>query len=222
MSARLIRALERGGIASQIERDAWGIWRGRDRRCRMIGKLSGAQVDLLRMQKSLAPLGEEVPPILIWTGPQQSSETPASNGTALERILVDGRGSLLQHIISKCRDPALRRSYRRAAQGYLLDIEQIEQPERSPGMNWNALALGGRIDGGRFSTDLKISKEQAPARARLSKLKHRLPAEDLSLLDGMVLRDETRSALARRFATRPSIIERRALSVLRALSSVYD
>lgn len=89
-------------------------------------------------------------------------------------------------------------------------------------MNWDALALGGRVDGGRFSTELKISKERAPARARLAKIKHRLSAEDLSLLDGMLLREEKRLTLARRFATRPSIIERRAQSVLRALKDVYE
>ena len=74
MKPRLIRALQRGGVTSEIGPERWGVWRNRDRRGRIIGVLTGAEIDVLRTRESLKPLGDGQPPIFIW--PESILERP--------------------------------------------------------------------------------------------------------------------------------------------------
>ena len=94
MTPRLKRALQRGGVTARVRDDTWGVWRSRDRRGRMIGTVSGADIDLLRLRNCLKPLGDHRPPILIWSGPIDAHESVdaavAKDLTRPVRSLLDG------------------------------------------------------------------------------------------------------------------------------------
>lgn len=222
MSVRLLRALQGGGITSPIERDLWGVWRGRDRRRRMIGTLTGAEIDVLRLQSRLAPFGDEVPPILVWSGAVAASED-AGPGDAhvLREAPIYATGPALEHLISRCGDPAQRAGYRILVERYRTDHEASSAAGQMPGMNWQGLALGGRVQGGHRSTGHLGIQHAAEARARLARIRRDLSDEELSLIDGLILREESKAVLAKRLQVRQALVERRAIAALRALERVY-
>ena len=221
MSERLIRALQNGGMASKLERDLWGIWRGRDRRRRMIGTMSGADVDVLRARKCLSQIGEVDPAILIWSGAAEQVRRAAPSARALSRTGLSDEDPMLLRVLSMCRDPALRDTYRRLADAYRQDTDLAEQFERSPGMNWGTIARGTRIAGGAARRDTIRSPNTAQARSRLAKLRHHLTAAEIAFLDALILREDSRACLAKRFALPPANVAYRARYLLRALRDVY-
>ncbi len=220
MSARLIRALQSGGMASKLERDLWGIWRGRDRRRRMIGTLTGADVDVLRARECLSQVGEEDPTILIWTG---QAEEPCALTPSARALKTAPRGSdpMLLRLLADCHDPKLRGLYRQLAAAYRKDTELAEQRERSPGMNWGTISLGTRVGGGRVSREALPSPDAAKARSRLAKLRHHLTAQEVDFLDALIVREETRASLAKRYGMPPPSVASRARYLLRSLRDLY-
>jgi len=66
MKQRLVRALQRGGVTAEIRPDIWGVWRGRDRRRRMIGELPGREIDLLKLNAHLTPVGDPYHVVMTW------------------------------------------------------------------------------------------------------------------------------------------------------------
>lgn len=112
MSARLLRALQGGGVAAAQTADSWGIWRRPDRRSRMIGTLSGADVDVLRCQGRLRPLGETGPVILVWQGPVDPVGTGRSGSDIFEQIERQSSYSALEHLILNSQDPHKREAIR--------------------------------------------------------------------------------------------------------------
>ena len=105
MNRRLLRALERGGVAAPIASDRWGVWRGRDRRTRMIGVLSGAEIDVLRVRDVLHPLGDTNPPLFVCTRKCSEPGRVNPDSTALRAVLPDASGPFIEHLkLNACRD----------------------------------------------------------------------------------------------------------------------
>ncbi|MEO1322495.1 MAG: hypothetical protein AAFV59_05750 [Pseudomonadota bacterium] len=102
----MLRALQRGGVAAKTERDAWAVWRCHDRRRRIIGTLSGAQVDVLRLNDCLTFAPEKRAPRLVWNLDLSVGE-PCQCLTALSH-LDPARGRALDGLILTWSDPIAR------------------------------------------------------------------------------------------------------------------
>ncbi len=222
MSGRLIRALQRGGLAAQIDRDRWGVWRGRDRRGRMIGVLTGAEVDLLQVRDALAPFGDGAPPILIWSGSILAPNTTTPSARVLRsETQFDGR-SLIERVITRCHDVELRELIRDTVKTYRADVDLEGRAGATAGMNWDGLALGGRVDGGRGRRDAGFAERPAQSAATLRALRARLSRDEIEFLRRLILAEDTPSYLAKRYGTRASLLERRAIASIRALHAAYQ
>ncbi|MEM9055542.1 MAG: hypothetical protein AAGB16_09480, partial [Pseudomonadota bacterium] len=84
MTARLIRALQRGGCTIDIGNDQWGVWRRHDRRGRMIGTLPGADIEIMRVRSELSELAGRDEPTLVWTGSCQDIPAVSISSDALQ------------------------------------------------------------------------------------------------------------------------------------------
>lgn len=220
MTDRLLQALQRGGVAAKLERDRWGVWRGQDRRRRQIGVLSGRDVELLRLRGLLAPLGDAQPPTLIWTGPIVTKTAPTDGMKVLRASAVEHDRSLIEQVVANCADIPTRSTFRALVQAYRDDHEWAERRERSPGMNWVGLSLGGRIQGGPVFNEDALPAHIIDARSRLERVAKCVSQGDLRFLNALILENASKSKLASRFAIRSSLLERRAIAILRHLREV--
>jgi len=93
MNQRLIHALQRGGVTCRIRADTWGVWRGTDRRRRMIGTLIGGEVDVLRLNGDLRAIDTSERLVFAW------SEVRAPRALSCEPI---AEPPLLDHLILRC------------------------------------------------------------------------------------------------------------------------
>lgn len=221
MKARLARVLERGGMASQLSAERWGIWRGRDRRTRRIGVLSGAEIDVLRLRGMLQPWGDGAPPILVCA---QSILEPSMVAPSPERLDQEAKSvsrPLIELMVDRCHDRALRQLICDTVHRYRTDVDCAARAGITGHMNWDGLALGGRIEGGRGPQAPNPAFRASRAQAALAVIEAALGVSNMRLLDRLILGEETRAALARRFAIRPSLMEGRALAAIRALHQVY-
>lgn len=211
MTERLLQALQRG------------VWRGRDRRRRQIGVLPGRDIELLRLRGLLAPLGDAEPPSLIWTGPIESNAAPIDGAKILRASAVEHSRSLIEQVVSNCADISTRSAFRALVQTYRDDHESAERKERSPGMNWVGLALGGRIQGGAAFNQDALPAHVIDARSRLERVARCLSQDDLRFLNALILENASKSKIASRFRIRSSLLERRAIAILRQLreASIY-
>jgi len=222
MSRRLIRALQRGGLAAQIEEDRWGIWRTMDRRGRMVGAMSGAEIELLRMRETLRPSGDGRPPILVWSGPILDQPVLTPSASVLERADEMRGAPLLESVLSRCLDLSLRRMIRETVQVYRADVECVHRAGAVSGMNWDSLALGGKISGGQRRDSAGYSAEASRAMATLSCIHNHLNRDEIAFLDRLILGEESRAALAKRYDVRSALMEQRAISAVRTLANVYN
>lgn len=219
MKPRLVRALQRGGVAAAAGADTWQVWRSLDRRGRVIGTLSGAEIDILRLRSDLKPLGNDQDQVLIWAGKRVELDSVAAAAPDLTPLAGPPARSLLEMLIANCPAPALRARIRQACQSYLRDLEDVSR-SGSTTMNWEGLARG-RLDKGqrqRSSYKPRISKS---AEARLAKVTQDLSSEARSVLNMLVVRELPRSAIAKTLAVRPALAERQGLSILRQLVAIY-
>lgn len=221
MKNRLLRALQRGGMAAQIGADRWGVWRGRDRRGRMIGVMSGAEIDVLRMREALQPWGGGQPPILLWNDSVLAPPPEAPSAKRLTAAEPAPTAPLIELILSRCHDRELRQLIRETTQHYRADIECAAQVGAARGMNWDGLALGGRVDGGRSDRELGPAPQVIRAQAALKTIHAQLNGDCIELLDRLILSQDSRAQLVRRLGGRPSLMEPRALAAIRALHEVY-
>lgn len=221
MKARLVRALQRGGMAVQIGADRWGVWRGRDRRGRMIGVISGAEIDVLRMREALQPWGEGQPPILVWNKSVLAPPPDAPSAKRLTAAEPAPTAPLIELVLSRCHDRELRQLICETTQTYRADIECAAQVGAAHGMNWDGLALGGRVDGGRGDREFRPAPQAMRAQAALKTIHAQLSGDQIELLDRLILSADSRAQLVRRLGGRPSLMEPRALAAIRALHEVY-
>ena len=220
MNRRLMRALQRGGVAAQNRDDTWSVWRSRDRRGRIIGRLSGADVEVLRLRSDLKPLGAEANRLLIWAG--CNVETNGSVATAPDLAMLSSphARSLLEALIANCASPALRSSIRKACQNFKADLEAVDRSGHSKTMNCDAFAQARSAKVQRHNPVYR-SPQAHGAKVRLAALHVAFGDEDLSFLMRLVVRETSRAAIAKHFGLRPVLAEQRGMAVLRRLVTAY-
>ncbi len=156
MSARLIRALQRGGSLARAKPEGWGVWRSRDLRGRQIGSLPDQLVANMLAEGQLKPLGGEHTECLVWAGPMASIPMMPAGGVTLthkkDGAAAAGRQSLLARLLDTCTCEDRRMRLARAVRLFRDDMEMAQAQGLTGGMNWQALEAGQRIDGGRAQT----------------------------------------------------------------------
>lgn len=220
MNRRLLRALQRGGVAARTRADSWSIWRSADRRGRIIGVLNGADVEILRLRNELKPLGDESNQVLIWAGPQSEfPQRPVQRPDLMQNDKGQSR-SLLEMLITNCASNVLRERIRKACQSYLADLEAVDRSGHATTMNWQTLAQGRVTKNQRFPRAFGEASASA-ARQRLAGIHAALGDDDLRFLLKLVVRESSRSVIAKAFGLRPVLAEQRGFSILRALANTY-
>lgn len=221
MNAHLMRVLQRGGMASQIGQDRWGVWRGRDRRARRVGVMTSTEIDLLRLRGMLQSWGDDTPPILVCGASVLAAPSATPSAKRLIQARSSRRAPLIELMVTHCRDRALRNLICETGQRYRADLACAAHAGAAGGMNWDGLALGGRIDGGKGPQTFSVSYLAVRAQSCLRIVQAELGDETVYLLDRLILGEETRAGLARRLGIRPSLVEGRAIAAMRALHEVY-
>ncbi len=221
MKQRLIRALQRGGVVAQIEPDRWGVWRGRDRRGRVIGVLTGAEIDVLRVRESLKPLGDGAPPIFVWSGSVLETPFAAPRADRLETAHGTAARPLIELLIARAHDVEWRELIRDTARRYRADAKRGVGAATVRGMNWDGLALGGKVDGGAGYAEHGTHRGGRSGDMVQQTLREFLDGETLEMLDRLILSGETRAQLVKRFGGRPALMERRAMAAIRDLYQTY-
>ena len=219
MKMRLLKALQRGGVAASAGDDTWRIWRSQDRRGRVIGTLSGAEIDILRLRNDLKPLGKDEDQLLVWAGNRIDQERVPIAAPDLAPPAAAHARSLLETLIANCASPTLRTRIRKACQAYIRDLEEADRGA-STTMNWNGLVRGRLTKGQRRIPNYAPSSSRA-AKLRLAKVSDELAHEDCAFLVKLVVREQSRSSIAKAFAIRPALAEQRGMSILRQLMSIY-
>lgn len=219
MKTRLIRALQRGGIPASTGDDTWRVWRSQDRRGRVIGTLSGAEIDILRLRHDLKPLGKEEDQLLVWAGRQMERASLAAVAPELLPPAEAHVRSLLEMLIANCASAALRTRIRRACQAYIQDLEGADHGA-STTMNWDGLARGRLAKGQRRASGFN-PPSSAAAKRRLAKVSDQLADDERAFLEKLIVREASRSSIAKAFAMRPALAEQKGMSVLRQLVQIY-
>ena len=219
MKPRLLRALQRGGVAASSGADTWHIWRSKDRRGRIIGSLSGAEVDILRLRHDLKPLGDGEDQVLIWTGDRVERDQAAAAAPDLASIPESQKRSLLEMLIANCASQALRTRLRDACQVYRQDLEDVSRGS-STTMNWDGLARG-RLAKGQRQRSAYEPRTGTLAERRLAKVADLMGQEDLAFLLKLVVQEAPRTSIAKAFAIRPVLAEQKGMSILRKLVAAY-
>ncbi|GAB5454346.1 MAG: hypothetical protein Hens2KO_05750 [Henriciella sp.] len=206
-------------MAAAASADTWQVFRTQDRRGRVIGTLSGAEIDILRLRSDLKPLGQDQDQLLIWAGKRGELDSVAAAAPDLTPLTGPRARSLLEMLIANCPSPALRARIRQACQSYIQDLEDVSRAG-STTMNWDGLTRGRRGKGQRqrSSYEPRVSKS---AETRLAKIAEDLSPEARSVLNLLVVRELPRSAIARTLAMRPALAERQGLFLLRQLVAIY-
>ena len=221
MSARLLRALQGGGVAAPQSADTWGIWRRPDRRSRMIGTLPGAEIDDLRCRGQLKRLGGSVSETLVWHGPVHPVRINATGPEILEQIDLTSSRSALEHLILNSPGPQRREAVRQIAMAYRQDHALALEPAAHVTMNWQRLQSGESARTG-YRHDLMMRGAQTvrarQARARIDAV---LSLEDRAFLSQLIVNEASKIELARRFSMRAGLIDAHAIAVLRRVADVY-
>ena len=219
MKMRLLKALQRGGVAASTGDDTWRIWRSQDRRGRVIGTLSGAEVDILRLRNDLKPLGKDEDQVLVWAGKRSEiANTAAGTPDLLPPAEAHAR-SLLEMLIANCASRFLRARIRKVCQAYIQDIEEADRGAPTT-MNWGSLVKGRLVKGQRRASGFN-PPSSAAAKQRLAKVSDMLMDADRAFLGKLVVREASRSSIAKAFAIRPALAEQKGMSVLRQLMQIY-
>ena len=219
MKPRLLRALQRGGVAASSGADTWYIWRSQDRRGRIIGSLSGAEVDILRLRNDLTPFGDGEYQVLIWTGNRVKRDSAASAAPSFAPLTNHENRSLLEMLIANCASQALRTQIRDACQSYRNDLEAVSRGN-STTMNWDGLARGRLTKGQRKNASFDPRTDKS-SESRLAKLTNVLGRDDRAFLQKLVVKEASRSSIAKDIAMRPALVEQKGMSILRNLIGVY-
>ncbi|MEM9570339.1 MAG: hypothetical protein AAF996_02670 [Pseudomonadota bacterium] len=192
MNPRLIRSLQRGGIAAKLIEPGWGVWRGGDRRHRMIGTFTGAEIDLLRLYECLQSKSSHSCSAMRWRVPNPQSKEcleglmmsyadPAKTRSCLDQVILTHRAEVERW---KLADSA--RAFRHDA---LAPNEQFSNADEACGRLGLVIAVLSERES-RFAYDLLV-------------------------------RRATKLALAKRYEQRPAAIQTKAINVLRRIASVY-
>ena len=147
--AKLIRALQRGGVALRCGEGGYRVWRCQNRKRRALGVMRAIDGDALRADgKIILMEGEHA--LYHWVGSVEGlvrgKPVPPPAVLLPRRKRRAGRG-LLARALDEAVDERDRQRLADAAARFLGDVERAAQPQHVT-MNWSSLALGS-IDGTR-------------------------------------------------------------------------
>ena len=220
MTARLVRALQKGGVTAKLRSDQWGVWRQRDRRGRIIGCLSDREVERLQLRECLKPF-VDVGDALIWCGAAHAFEPGQNPSHQSEARLSEQRvaAPYIESIILKQTAPTFRESLRQAVLKYRRDMQAISVSSASVTMNWERLHVRNKQTRAYGEQGFVKSRAQRTAALRLRVIEQALSPSEFNFLTHLVCAEASKAWLAKHHALRVSLIEPRALSILRRLIS---
>lgn len=223
--ARLIKALEYGG-AVYVERDkSLSVRRTKDARGGIIGTLAPDLFNILVEQGKLKPLGVSKPMRYVWCGEmiERAQPTQASIRTFVEAHSKKASRSLLGLILNALSDRSEASVLRRASEWFYQDHIWESEAGSVAGMNWQSLALGGRIDqSSQPDASFGDLTYRVKAVHRLQKLRAHFSERAYNELYALILSEHGKKHFAATFAFTETEAERRAVDLLRRLSWLYE
>ncbi|MEM1037402.1 MAG: hypothetical protein AAGI14_11640 [Pseudomonadota bacterium] len=223
--ARLIRALQNGGAVYDDGGGRFVVRRGQDARGRIIGQLASGIVDALVAKGQLKPFGAFDLPRYIWSGPalEKADLIPASIKGFIETHSKAENRSLLGHVLHTLSDRAEASRLQRAADWFYQDHIWEAEGGSVAGMNWQTLALGGRVDRSVTADDIgRDGFHRLKAKERLSGVRGRFSERAYNELYALIMSEHRRGHFAATFAFTPAEADRRAVDLVRRLSWFYE
>ncbi|MEM0985916.1 MAG: DUF6456 domain-containing protein [Pseudomonadota bacterium] len=197
-SDRLIRALQRGGMAAMTTTGAWSVYRDRDKRRRVIGTLDGVAVDALRGTGHLAPFGSKSD-ILVWSGPAIPGAGAAATELEDRPIAAPApdrtrrvRRSAMEQVMDEMPDETARIRARNAALRFNGDLHRAATPQTMT-MRWDPV---GAVDGTPRRGTAGFSGSAAAAARRLATVEGLLGNVRMHALLGLVLHGQSMARIA--------------------------
>lgn len=220
MTIRLMRALQKGGVAAKLRSDQWGVWRQQDRRGRVIGCLSDREVERLQLRECLKPLGEAAD-TLVWSGSaiDPRSDRGVSNQPNLLRPQMPASAPYIESIILKQTAPAFRESLRRAVLKFRRDMHAVSVPSASVTMNWERLHVEDKQARSYKEGGFVKSRAQRLAASNMQAIERAFSPTEFNFLTHLVCAEGAKAWLAKHHSLQMSMVEPKALSVLRQLIS---
>jgi len=218
---RLIRALQRGGMAVAAPGGSWAIYRDRDRRRRIVGTLDGVAVEALRSTGSLCPLGTDTA-TLVWTGPapRASDPVPAPAPLPVEAGSPARRPhrSAMVQVLDTLEDPDAAVRARNAALRFNGDIHRAASPQ-SVTMRWDA---AGAVDGSRGTGGAGMGQSALAAARRLSRIRAALGETGSAALIALILHERPLARIAADAGWSAAAAPARLAALLLDLADAYD
>lgn len=223
MTPRALRALQRGGCVVR-RAGGWSVYRRSDAKGAIIGDIGLSEMETLRARGDLKPVGCHEPPIFVWCGGTDAIGCAVPSTRVLTDTPLERRAAqpLLARVLASVGDEGERSRLRSAFRQYERDYECANSAADMRGMNWRGFAMGTRIDAGDAPSDPRGSINRADACARMQKLGGRLNDEESTFLFGMLIRQLTRHAMARKLGMKEADVERRGYLYLRKVARCYE
>ncbi len=223
---RLIRALQRGGMAVATASGRWDIYRDRDRRRRVVGALDGVAVEALRSTGALCSLGGS-DSVLVWSGPLPEQDTgaplpvPAAvrpDGTAGQRQRQQRQRSAMAQVLEALAEPGAAGRARNAALRLNGDLHRAATPQ-SVTMRWD---IAGKVDASRSPGGAGMGQAALAAARRLSALRTALGEGAMAALVALVLHERPPTRIAVDAGWPPARAPRELARLLLRLADAYD
>ncbi len=220
MTARLVRALYKGGVTAPVSPDAWGVWRSQDRRGRVIGRLVDRDIERLQLRGHLKSVGEG-DAALIWSGPpiDETGDVDGASHIAQRDPIARAASTYVEQLILKQSAPAFREALRRAVQAFRQDMQAAPVSSAALTMNWERLHMREKSTRSLQDRSFVRSPAQHRARANLGALERAMTRSDFNFLTHLLCADASKAWLARHHNLRVSLVESKALKVLRILTA---
>ncbi|MEM7767806.1 MAG: DUF6456 domain-containing protein [Pseudomonadota bacterium] len=217
---RLIRALQRGGMAASGADGVWSIYRDRDKRRRIVGTMDAVAVDALVSTGRLCALGE-TGRILVWSGPAVTgaAATPVATPLIPGKAKPQPRRTPMEQVLAQLSDERTRLRARNAALRLDGDVHRAATP-RSVTMRWDG---AGAVDGTRRAGDgAGTSHAAAAAARRIADMRTALGSEHFAALLALVLHERPLNRIAADAGWPARTAAKSLAGLLTSLADAYD
>ena len=219
VESRLIRALQRGGLAV-LEGKGWIIYRAGDCRRRSVGKLPNAIIDDLCAKGALVN-DEGDPSLLSWGDASIEIET-ASDGSSLKASKSSTKRarprSLIEQAARLDKCEAGRSRLLMAANRFLAEVEQASASQFTT-MRWDQTPMSR---GAAKQPHMGPGEAASRAAANLRHVRQVIGDVDFAVLELVLIGDISRAGLARRTGLTPRGALRQMYAALVRLAEAYD
>lgn len=222
---RLIKAVEQGGAVYVEDKNVFSVRRTRDARGGIIGTLTPGVFHSLVDQAKLKPFGTFKPLRYVWSGSKLERSKPlqASIRTFVETHSKKASRSLLGCVLHAHADKKEAAILRRTSEWFYQDQVWEANTGTVAGMNWQGLALGGRVDrSGRSLDGFDEPIYRLQAVRRMQKARARFSERAYNEVYALIVSEHGRKHFAATFAYTETEAERRAIDLLRRLSWLYE